>query len=155
MNSAAPRLRPLMTRAMARPGIANMAPRTFASFPTNFPDTTTTTTMTPLPIQLHATADSSIMNRSALTDAVTKAVSSIGGVLAQTKTDDPSETKFVMENVGSEQLAVLHSLLEFSSLNWTQSTQRFLENCYFALVGSSDSLETTTTTTAVLQLNWS
>ena len=103
-----------------------------------------------IPIQLKASASSA--DRPSLISAVAQAVSASGGWLSQTKTNETHDI-FVLENVGSEQLAAFHSLLESLMMDWNQSTQQFLEDCYFSLVNPQG--ETSEAgTTAVLQLNW-
>jgi hypothetical protein len=102
------------------------------------------------PIHLKASANSA--DRPSLITAVREAVSASGGWLSQTRTNESCDI-FVLEGVGSEQLAAFHSKLEALMMDWNQSTLRFLEECYFSLVQPPTGTSCTSST-AVLQLNW-
>ena len=142
-----PALRTVQRPLHQRPFSQALPAATQVHFPLQRRHSSSTST-TATPIQLQASADSA--NRKSLMTAVAEAVSACGGWLTETKTNSQSDV-FVMEGVGSEQLAAFHSHLESLMMDWNQSTQRFLEDCYFKLVQGNGNEGNQT---AVLQLNW-
>jgi len=144
-----------------------------------FSATTTTTAMEPVHLhrdhsseqpeptfQLQASAN--VQDRQALTENLAKAISATGGwvselLVRQSSGATEATTVFVMENVGRENLAALHSLMETfttPTLELHASTQRLLEDCYFALVEGGRQKHHVQQNheedahRAILQLNW-